>query len=162
MSGRVETVGDVIVTGRLLHIVLWDQDGNLPLFATLIMPGPPASALCGILSGAAFVAHAALPSASRFLAVRVTDTAGLAASNRYVDPAPGFLTADLAGLGVKPREARALDDLAGGFFAEGAASVTPAMQEAFTELLDPEEEGQGALPSSVPDRSIVAARRRRP
>jgi hypothetical protein len=138
LSGSMRISGEVTVTGRSIHFLLWEPEGNLPIFFSLIMPGPPASALCGMMSGVAFVAQMALPSAARVLMVRVPVAAALEASNRYLDPSPGFLTDDLASLGLHPTRGTALDALAARYFASPADQVTPADQEAFIELLDPE------------------------
>jgi len=138
LRGSMRISGEVTVTGRSIHFLVWEPDGNLPIFFSLIMPGPPASALCGMMSGVAFVAHVALPSASRVLMIRVSAAAALEASNRYLDPSPGFLTDDLARLGLRPGRGGALDALAAQYFASQADQVTPADQEAFIELLDPE------------------------
>src|SRR5580698_10542202 len=109
--------GEVTVTGRSIHFLVWEPDGSLPIFFSLIMPGPPASALCGMMSGVAFVAHVALPSASRVLMVRVPDATALEASNGYLDPSPGFLTEDLARLDLRPGRGEELDALATRYFA---------------------------------------------
>jgi hypothetical protein len=138
LNGSVQISGEVTVTGRSIHFLVWEPDGDLPISFSLIMPGPPASALCGMMSGVAFVAHVALPSAARVLMVRVPAAAALEASNRYLDPSPGFLTDDLARLGLQPGRRAALDALATRYFAGSADQVTPADQEAFIELLDPE------------------------
>lgn len=138
LNGSVQISGEVTVTGRSIHFLVWEPEGGLPIFFSLIMPGPPASALCGMMSGVAFVAHVALPSAARVLMVRVPAAAALEASNRYLDPSPGFLTDDLARLGLQPGRRAALDALATRYFAGSADQVTPADQEAFIELLDPE------------------------
>jgi hypothetical protein len=138
LSGATRISGEVTVTGRSIHFLLWELEGNLPIFFSLIMPGPPASALCGMMSGVAFVAHTALPSATRLLMVRVPASAALEASNRYLDPSPGFLTDDLAPLGLHVARGVALNALAVRYFATLADQVTPADQEAFIEVLDPE------------------------
>jgi hypothetical protein len=152
LRGSMQISGDVTVTGRSIHFLVWEPEGSLPIFFSLIMPGPPASALCGMMSGVAFVAHVALPSASRVLMVRVPASAALEASNRYVDPSPGFLTDDLARLGLRPARGGALDALAAQFFASQADQVTPADQEAFIELLDPEH-----VPAAAPMQGLRRA-----
>ena len=138
VNGPIQVTGEVAVTGRSIHPLLWEPAGNLPICFSLIMPGPPVSALCGVMSGVAFVAHAALPSASRVLVVRVPPSAALDASNRYLDPSAGGLADNLAALGLHPARGAELDALAARCFAGGANQVRPADQESFTDLLDPE------------------------
>lgn len=48
-------------------------EGALPLFITLEVPGP-ASVLCGVMAGMAFVAYDPPPSTSRIVLIRVPDT----------------------------------------------------------------------------------------
>lgn len=138
VTGSVRIDGEVVVTGRSIHLPLWETEGNLPIFFSLITPGPPASAMCGIMSGVALVAHATLPSSSRVLLIRVPPADALEATNRYLDPTPGFCSADLATLGLNPRHSATLDALAARFFANASEQVLPADQTAFAELLDPE------------------------
>jgi hypothetical protein len=145
LSGEMRISGKVTITGRSIHFLVWEPDGNLPIFFSLIMPGPPASALCGMMSGVAFVAHTALPSASRVLMVRVPDTAALEVSNRYLEASSGFLSADLASLGLHVARGAELDALAMRYLGRSAEQVTPAEQEAFIELLDAEQVA-GAAP----------------
>jgi hypothetical protein len=157
LNGSMRISGEVTVTGRSIHFLVWEPDGNLPIFFSLIMPGPPAGALCGMMSGVAFVAHVALPSASRVLMVRLPGAAALEASNGYLDPSPGFLTEDLARLDLRPGRGEELDALATRYFASSADQVTPADQEAFIELLDP---GHAAAPAAMQDLRRAAGRLR--
>src|SRR5208282_3832182 len=113
----IQLTGEVGVTGRSIHLLLWEAQGHLPIFFSLIMPGPPVSALCGVMSGAAFVAHASLPSTSRVLMVRVPPSAALDASNRYLDLSVGVFVDDLAALGLPLAQGAALDALAARFLA---------------------------------------------
>jgi len=87
------------VSGRSMHFAVREPDGDLPLFLSLQVPGPPASVLCGVMSGVAFVAHESLPSACRIVFIRVPDTPRLNRTNRYFESHPGAITADLADLG---------------------------------------------------------------
>lgn len=90
--------GPVQQVGRTLHVVLRGPACVSPLFLSVLMPGPPCSVLCGILSGATAVGPEPLPSATRIVAVRVP--AGATPSNRYFTPEPGAFAADLDALGL--------------------------------------------------------------
>ncbi len=90
--------GPVQQVGRTLHVVLRGPAGVSPLFLSVLMPGPPGSVLCGILSGATAVGPEPLPSATRIVVVRVP--AAATPSNRYFTPEPGAFAADLAALGL--------------------------------------------------------------
>src|SRR5690348_5365460 len=84
-------------------------EGDLPLFITLQMPGPPASVLCGGMSGMAFVAHEPLPSISHIVFNRVPGSPKLDATNHYFYADPGAIAADFADLGFKVPGADRLD-----------------------------------------------------
>ena len=103
------------IGGRSMHFLVREPDGDMPVFISLQLPGPPASVLCGVMSGVAFIAHEPLPSASRIVFIRVRDTPGLDGSNRFFDPAPGAIAADLVDLGVDIPEADRLDTFARNF-----------------------------------------------
>jgi hypothetical protein len=69
--------------------------------------------------------------------VRVPEAAGLAGSDRYLDPGVGAVSADLAALGVRLHDAGALDALVAGFLRDDVIVIDPAQQHAFGVLLDP-------------------------
>ena len=145
LVGReVRLVGEASIAGRAMHFVVREPAGDVPLFFSLHSPGPPAAVLCGIMSGLAFVADETLPSACRVVFVRVPDTAGLDRSNRYLDPAPGAIAADLRALGVEGPGPRLLDAFARDFLAAPPDQVTARDQAALAGLLDgggPEADG---------------------
>ena len=62
---------------------------------------------CHVRSG--FRLHEPLPSASRIVFIRVPDTPRLDGTNRYFDPVPGAIAADLVALGLNIPEADRLD-----------------------------------------------------
>jgi hypothetical protein len=90
------------------------------------------------MSGVAFVSHEPLPSASRIVFIRVQDTPRLDATNRYFDPAPGAIAADLKGLGVNIPEADRLDSFTRKFVGTHPTQVTTQDQATFASMLDRE------------------------
>lgn len=101
--------GPVILAGRTLHLHVREASGMPPLFITLIRPGPPASALCGVMSGATVVGPEPQPSMTRMAVIRVPEPAD--SSNRYLQPAPNAIAEDLLALGLRldnPSETDAL------------------------------------------------------
>ena len=106
---HMHLTAEVWIGGRSMHFLVREPDGDMPAFISLQLPGPPANVLCGVMSGVAFLAHEPLPSASRIVFIRVPDTPGLDGSNRFFDPAPGTIAADLVDLGVTISEADRLD-----------------------------------------------------
>ena len=109
LGHAVRFLAPALICGRTLHFDLREQQGMSPLFISLILPGPPASALCGVMSGATVVGPEPEPSTTRFAAVRVP--AEPADSNRYFEPAPGAVAEDLLAAGLRlsnPAEADAL------------------------------------------------------
>jgi hypothetical protein len=137
IGGPVQMIGDVVLSGGTLHMLLRNPDTGLPASMILIMPGPPASVLCGILSSQAFVAHHALPSASRMLVVRVPSAARLDTSNRYLDFSPSCVSDDLDGLGLKLDAPGPLNALVAAFLGRGIDQVSPIDQASFSSALDP-------------------------
>ena len=110
--------------------------GDIPLFFSLQMPGPPASVLCGVMSGVAFLSHEPLPTACRVVFIRVPDTPKLDFTNRYVDPVAGAVAADLAELGLAVANAERLDAFTREFVGTTATQVTPEDQARFASILD--------------------------
>jgi hypothetical protein len=51
LGHAVRFLAPALICGRTLHFDLREQQGMSPLFISLILPGPPASALCGVMSG---------------------------------------------------------------------------------------------------------------
>jgi hypothetical protein len=131
MSAAVELVG------RTLHLLLREPGSDLPLFVSLILPGPPASVMCGVMSGAAFVASEPLPSTTRIAFIRVPDTPALERTNRYFAAEPGAIAGDLAGLGLAVPAAERLDALLRGFLGPGPEQLSAADQAGFAAILDP-------------------------
>jgi len=78
--------GEVLMSGRALHLILRSQSDVSLLFQTFIPPGPPASVLCGVMSGAIVVGHEPQPSTTRIVIVRVRNDAS--ASNAYLQVSP--------------------------------------------------------------------------
>jgi hypothetical protein len=89
--------GELFAVGRALHLDLRRVDDRLPLFGSFVLPGPPASLLCGIVSGSTAVGPDPQPSAARMLMVRVAVRPD--ASNRYLDSGD-TVSGDLATLGI--------------------------------------------------------------
>jgi hypothetical protein len=134
----VHLTGEAWIGGRMMHFVAREPEGDMPLFISLHVPGPPASVLCGIMSGVAFVANETLPSASPILFIRVPDTPRLGTTNRYLDPIGGAIAADLADLGVNIAEADRLDSFVLEFLGINPCQVTTQHQATFAGMLDRE------------------------
>ncbi|MFT8243735.1 hypothetical protein [Roseomonas sp. BN140053] len=128
--------GEVQFNGRSVHVTVREPGGDMSLFFSLQLPGPPASIISGIMSGVAFVAHESLPSACRIAFVRVPETPRLDGSNRYLEPVPGAVAADLADLGASPVEAGRFDALLRDFLGASPVQVTTQHQASFAGLLD--------------------------
>lgn len=127
---------EVWIGGRAMHFLVRDPDGDMPAFISLQLPGPPANVLCGVMSGVAFIAHEPLPSASPIVFIRVPDTSILEASNRFFEPAPGTIAADLVELGLNVPEADRLDAVTRKFIGERPTQVTPQDQVTFASMLN--------------------------
>ena len=136
MTGTTRLSGEVVLSGGMLHVLLRGDATGLPLFLSAIAPGPPASVLCGMLAGPALIAHAALPSATRFVAVRAVDGRGLEASNQYLEATPSVLARDLAGAGLRGPEVGSVAAALLGFLGHTAHQVAVADQLALCDLLD--------------------------
>jgi xanthosine utilization system XapX-like protein len=144
LGGDVRLWAEVWIGARSMHFILREPEGELPLLISLQIPGPPVSALCGIMSGAAFVSSDPMPSASRIVFVRVPDTPLLSRSNRYFDPAQGAIADDLAALGLTVAEAGRLDAFARGFLGGEPVQVSTRDQATFADILDGEHLHAGA------------------
>jgi hypothetical protein len=127
---------EVTISGRAIHFLLREPDGDMPVFISVQLPGPPASVLCGVMSGVAFLSHEPLPSASRIVFIRVQDTARLDNTNRFFDPVPGAIAADLADLGMDIPEADRLDEFTREFIGTRPDQVTTQDQATFASMLD--------------------------
>ncbi|HEY4251344.1 MAG TPA: hypothetical protein VGM87_09085 [Roseomonas sp.] len=139
VAGRaVRLTAEMQIGGRSMHCTLREADGDMVLFLSLQVPGPPASMLCGIMAGAAFVAHESLPSACPVAFIRVPETPRLEAGNRYIEPVPGTIAADLADLGVTPAEADRFDAMIRAFLGSSPIQVAPQDQAGFASMLDRE------------------------
>lgn len=139
LLGRdVRLTADAWIGGRCMHLVMREPEGDVPLFISLQIPGPPASVLCGVMSGVAFVSHEPLPSACRIVVIRVPDTPRLDLTNRYFDPAHGAVAADLAELGLAVWESQRLDVFTREFLGTVPIQATAQHQGAFAAVLDRE------------------------
>lgn len=142
LVGRdVRLTAEAWIGGRSMHFVVREPDGDVPVFISLQVPGPPASVLCGVMSGVAFVSHEPLASMSRIVFIRVRDTPRLDGTNRYFDPVPGAIAADLVDLGVNISEGARLDALTREFVGTIPNQVTPQDQATFASMLDREHLG---------------------
>lgn len=155
LLGRpIAFAGELHEAGRTLHLVLHGPAGVSPLFISLLAPGPPASVLCGIMSGATAVGPEPLPSATRIVIVRVPGDA--APSNRYFPPDHGAFAEDLAALGLARLDARVVEAsmraaLAGADAVPGLDQVPLERRTALAMALDP-----AWLESPGPGRRAIA------
>jgi hypothetical protein len=137
IAGRdVLLTAEAWIGGRSMHFAMREPVGDIPLFFSLQVPGPPASVLCGVMSGVAFLSHEPLPSACRIVFIRVPDTPALNATNRYLDPVPGAVAADLVDLGADIAEAERLDAFTREFVGTTPNQATPQDQATFASMLD--------------------------
>lgn len=139
IAGRSVTMaGELVARGRTVHVLLHESDGQMPLFLCLHLPGPPVTALCGVLAGMAFISHEPLPSMSRFLALRVRqNVAVLRTTDRYMDADRAVIAADLQSVGIAEAAARELGPLLLDFIGAAPDQVTLESQRAFSDRLDP-------------------------
>lgn len=137
LVGRILRLsGEVHLDGRSMHVTVREPEGDMTLFISLQVPGPPASILSGVMSGVAFVAHESLPSACRIALIRVPEAPRLDSSNRYLQPLPGAIAADLADLGVTPAEAGSFDAFIRDFLGASPIQVTTQHQATLASMLD--------------------------
>lgn len=147
VNRTVRMTGEVILSPRSLHLHLREPDSELPLFFSMILPGPPVSLLSGVMSGIALVAHEPLPSCSRVLMIRAAPDAELEASNRYIERSADAIAGDLAGVGLAADAYRRLGALVAAFLNERLDQISVADQAELSGLLD--------SPKLVPARSIA-------
>jgi hypothetical protein len=99
MGRSVHFHGDTMIGSRSLHLSVRENDGGYPIFFSFYLPGPPATALTGVMSGCTIVGHDPRPTTTRAVAIRVAEDAPLDASNRYLERGES-IAADLAALGL--------------------------------------------------------------
>lgn len=136
LGRHLHMTAEVGIAGRSMHFLVRDPDGDMPAFISLQLPGPPASVLCGVMSGVAFIAHEPLPSASPIVFIRVPDTPKLNGTNRFFEPTPGAIAADLVDLGLIIPEADRLDAFTRKFLGAMPTQVTAQDQATFASMLD--------------------------
>jgi hypothetical protein len=138
----VRLTGEVILSGRSLHLHVRESDSELPLFFSMFLPGPPVSLLSGVMSGIALVAHEPLPSYSRVLMVRVSPETDLDGSNRYMEWSAAAVSEDLTRLGVVFDETVRLDALVAEFLGENVDQTSMSDQAELSALFDKVRLGQ--------------------
>jgi hypothetical protein len=99
LGSPVAFSGTVILSARTLHMGVRETSGMPPLFISLIRPGLPASALCGVMSGATAVGPEPQPATTRMAVIRVPRPAD--SSNRYLLPTSSAIADDLLTLGLR-------------------------------------------------------------
>ncbi|PWS39184.1 hypothetical protein DFH01_08090 [Falsiroseomonas bella] len=131
LGNRIAFRGDALLAARALHIHLREPESDVPLFVSLAMPGPPSSAICGVISGVTLVGPDPRPSAARIVMVRVPGPAD--ASNGYIEPSRDAVSADLAALGLPIQDPAGVDSLVLGFLLPGGVAAmmqVPAAEQA--------------------------------
>ena len=117
---------------------LCDLSQHSPVFISLFLPGPPASVMCGVMSGATLVGPESLPSTTRMVVVRVP--ADATSSNRYLAPTPGALSNDLQTIGLPLAHPIGVDaairELLAGGSEDGLNQIPASEQVRLTSLLD--------------------------
>jgi hypothetical protein len=138
LGKSVRFEGDAWTAGRTLHLLVSSAEHDMPLFITLLLPGPPATALFGIMSGATIVGVEPRPSATRIAVIRVPASAST--SNRYMAPDAAAIADDLAALGLSLSEPSAagimIRDFLGGDSNDGLTQVSASEQERLASVLD--------------------------
>ena len=116
--GRVEVCGQVIISGRSVHVDL-AHPLQFRLAMSLFLPGAMASVLAGLMSGTSWVDADPQPAATRIVMIRIpgATAAALETSNRYLNPVEEPLSGELAALGLRVAEPAELDGLLEGFLA---------------------------------------------
>lgn len=139
MGKPVRVVGEPVVARRTLHLTLSEAGGEIPIFFALFLPRPPAGVLSGMMSGVTFLAPEPEPSASRVVMIRVPARESLDATNRYVDPDPGVVAADLEALGLVPDAPERVDRIVREFLVSNrdVDQVDSSLQSALAAELDP-------------------------
>ncbi|WP_426959570.1 hypothetical protein [Muricoccus radiodurans] len=145
LLGRLVQLDGEIQIGRLsMDFTLREPEGGAPLFLTLHVPAPPASILVGVMSGATFISHEALPSATRIVFIRVPDSAALDATNRYLAPEEGAIAADLVALGLVLGQPERMDASMRAILGPVPAQVSALEQAGLADIMDEEYFNDGA------------------
>lgn len=130
--------GEALLAGRTVHLLVRGLEDGSPLFISLFLPGPPASVLCGVMSGATIVGPEPRPSTTRMAVVRVSADAG--ASNRYMKLTPSAVAGDLVALGLALAEPSEVGALIRDFLLSGSdgglEQVTASDQARLSSALD--------------------------
>lgn len=105
-SGQVELTGAANLVGRVLHIELHEAGSGAPFYISVLLSGRPASVLSGVASGATLAGPDPLPSATRIVLIRVSDSRSreIDRSNEYLALEPAALEANFAAAGIQPAE----------------------------------------------------------
>ncbi|HEX2527720.1 MAG TPA: hypothetical protein VHL31_15665 [Geminicoccus sp.] len=133
--------GTTYDSGQSLFLNLLHEDGELPLFFSMVRPNPPTSVMMGHLAGAALMGPSRPPSITRIIMLRVPASVSLVEStNRYLEPDEQVVP-DLVRLGLDPAQPDELENEIQAFLrgapAGGVDQVTAEIYGRIIELLDP-------------------------
>lgn len=134
---QLHLTGHAIPNGNGLMLVMTDAAQACTLCFSLFAPGPPASVLCGIMTGMSLLAQDQRPMAGRILLVRLPDSIAPEDANRYIDAGAAPILADLAACGVRPADTVAFAALIDAYLSDDRIAVDVASQRAFAAQLDP-------------------------
>lgn len=139
LGNPVWLAAEQVAVGRMLQIMLREPGGELPTFLSLFRPRPPASVMCGVMSGVTLVAPEPEPSACRIMVLRVPSGARLTEGNRYMEASASVIMADIAALGILPGDAARAEGLIADFLLPGGnlIQIAAAEQAALTAVFDP-------------------------
>lgn len=133
--------GTTYDSGQSLFLNLLHEDGELPLFFSMVRPNPPTSVMVGHLAGASLMGPTRPPSVTRIIMLRVPAAWNkVEDGNRYLEPDEPIVP-DLVGLGlVSPSPDRLEEEIQN--FLRGAPAgnvdqVTAQLYAPIVELLDP-------------------------
>jgi DNA-binding winged helix-turn-helix (wHTH) protein len=141
-GGRLCHRGPVTFSARTIYLDLVDTRADSRVVLTLLCPGPPATALVGVMSGKVFHDPNSEVAVTRFLAVRMPARGKAIVDGRhgYLDLADESLSRDLRALGLPLSFSPVLDSVLEGFLAgKGQGNffrVTAADNQAVNVALD--------------------------
>lgn len=119
MGQEISFVGDATVPGRSIGMLLREVHGSSHIAISAYVPGPPAGALCGVMSGITIFGSEPRPAAGRVLAIRLPAALGERMPVGYMEAQAGSYAADLLGIGLDAGAAMAADALIRRFLNDG-------------------------------------------
>jgi len=129
LGGTIRFRGEGAIGGTAVYLRTRDSSTRMELHFHVFVPGPPASAMLGIMSGPTILGDEPRISAGRIVMIRVPDEANLEGSNRYVDPVPDAIVSDLMALGLPVAAPDEIDMLTLGFLHEAGDCAAARIEQ---------------------------------